>query len=385
MSDDELMERFRAAAQACDTTVFWHPPRSPAEVLREIADEADAMEVTDWDLYAERGPVARLEAEVAELLGKPAAAFFPSGIMAQQAALRVWCDRTGSKRVALPDLSHLLKHEDDGPRRLHGFEFEHLTEGRFTATADGLRELSPGLGAALVEMPLRDAGCLLPSWDDLTALSEAARELGVPLHADGARIWESQPYYDRPLPEIAAQFDSIYVSFYKGLEALAGAALAGPEDVVRDARRWRKRMGGTLFHLTPYAVSALAGLRERLPRMGEYAAWARRLAEELTTRGLRVTPDPPHTNTFLVYVEGVPDEITAQVVEFMEREKTQPCGGWYDAPVPGYALTEVAVHDAALAHDPATVADWIAEVTRRETGSDCGRLRRPGTSGRPAR
>jgi threonine aldolase len=370
VSDDELMERFRAAAKECDTTVFWHPPRTPAEVLREIADEADAMEVTDWDVYAERGPVARVEAEVAELLGKPAAAFFPSGIMAQQAALRVWCDRTGSKRVALPDLSHLLKHEDDGPRRLHGFEFDHLTEGRVTATADALRQLSPGLGAALVEMPLRDAGCLLPSWDDLTALAEAARELGVPLHADGARIWESQPFYDRPLPEIAGQFDSIYVSFYKGLEALAGAALAGPEDVVRDARRWRKRMGGTLFHLTPYAVSALAGLRERLPRMGEYAAWARRLAEELTTRGLRVTPDPPHTNTFLVYVEGLPDEITAQVVEFMEREKTQPCGGWYDAPVPGYALTEVAVHDAALSHDPVTVADWIAEVTGHETAAD---------------
>ena len=195
--------------------------------------------------------------------------------MAQQAALRVWTDRTHSKRVAIPDLSHLLKHEDDGPRRLHGFEFEHLTTGRATATADDLRALGPGLGAALVELPLRDAGCLLPTWEELGELSAAARELGVPLHADGARIWESQPFYDRPLAEIAEHFDSIYVSFYKGLEALAGAALAGPEDVVDEARRWRKRMGGTLFHLTPFAVSALAGLRDRLPRMGEYAAWAR--------------------------------------------------------------------------------------------------------------
>ena len=363
MSDDEPMDRFRAAAKACDTSVFWHPPRTPAQTLRAVADAADELDLTEWDVYAERGPVAQLETQVAELLGKPAAAFFPSGIMAQQAALRVWCDRTGSRRVAIPDLSHLLKYEDDGPRRLHGFEFEHLTEGRVTATADDLRRLSPGLGAALVELPLRDAGCLLPSWDDLTALSAAARELGVPLHADGARIWEAQPYYDRPLAEIAEQVDSLYVSFYKGLEALAGAALVGPEDVVGDARRWRKRMGGTLFHLTPYAVSALAGLRDRLPRMGEYAAWARQLADELTTRGLRVTPDPPHTNTFLVYAEGVPDEITSRVVDFMEREKTQPCGGWSDAPVPGYAQTEVAAHDASLSHDPAQVADWFAEVT----------------------
>ena len=54
--------------------------------------------------------------------------------------------------------------------------------------------LGPGLGAALVELPLRDAGCLLPTWEELGELSEAARELGVPLHADGARIWESQPF-----------------------------------------------------------------------------------------------------------------------------------------------------------------------------------------------
>ena len=154
----------------------------------------------------------------------------------------------------------------------------------------------------------------------------------------------------------------MYVSFYKGLEALSGAALVGPEDVVDEARRWRKRMGGTLFHLTPYAVSALAGLQERLPRMGEYAAWARSLASELSPRGLRPSPDPPHTNTFLVYAEGEADAIVERKIAFMEGKKIEPCGGWWAAPVPGFVTTEVAVHDAALEHDPAQVADWIAEV-----------------------
>ena len=148
MSDDEQMERFRAAAKACRTTVFWHAPRTPAEALRAVADDVEALGLTEWDVYAERGPVAEVERQVAELLGKPAVAFFPSGVMAQQAALRVWTDRTHSKRVAIPDLSHLLKHEDDGPRRLHGFEFEFLTTGRETAKAEGLRALGPGLGAA---------------------------------------------------------------------------------------------------------------------------------------------------------------------------------------------------------------------------------------------
>jgi len=360
--DDELRERLEAASKACDTSVFWHARRTPAQTLRAVADAAEELGIDEWDMYAEKGAVARVEAEVAELLGKPAAALFPSGIMAQQAALRVWCDRTGSKRVAIPDLSHLLKHEDDGPRRLHGFEFDHLTTGPVAATADDLRKLSPGLGAALIELPLRDGGCLLPSWDDLTALSEAAGALGLPLHADGARIWESQGYWGKDLTEVAALVDTMYVSFYKGLEALAGAALAGPEDVVIEARTWRRRMGGTLFHLTPYAVSALAGLKERLPRMGEYAAWARSLAAELTRRGLKVTPDPPHTNTFLVFAEAMPDEIRERKLAFMERERIEPCGGWWESQVPGTSMTEVAVHDAALDHDPAQVATWFAAV-----------------------
>ena len=362
--DDELKQRLEAASKACDTTVFRHPRRTPAEVLRAVADKAEELGIDEWDVYAEKGAVARVEEQVAELLGKPAAALFPSGIMAQQSALRVWCDRTGSTRVAIPDLSHLLKHEDDGPRRLHGFAFDHLTTGPATPTAEGLRRLSPGLGAALIELPLRDAGCLLPSWQDLTALSEAARELGVPLHVDGARLWESQQYWDKPLPEVAGLFDSVYVSFYKGLEGLAGAALAGPEDVIAEARTWRRRMGGTLFRLTPYAVSALAGLTERLPRMGEYAVWARELAAALAERGLKVNPDPPHTNTFQVFAEAEPDDILERQVAFMERERIDPCGGWWAAQVPGMAMTEIAVHGAALDHEPKQVAAWIAELAQ---------------------
>jgi len=362
--DDELKQRLEAASKACDTTVFRHPRRTPAEVLRAVADKAEELGIDEWDVYAEKGAVARVEEQVAELLGKPAAALFPSGIMAQQSALRVWCDRTGSTRVAIPDLSHLLKHEDDGPRRLHGFAFDHLTTGPATPTAEGLRRVSPGLGAALIELPLRDAGCLLPSWQDLTALSEAARELGVPLHVDGARLWESQQYWDKPLPEVAGLFDSVYVSFYKGLEGLAGAALAGPEDVIAEARTWRRRMGGTLFRLTPYAVSALAGLTERLPRMGEYAVWARELAAALAERGLKVNPDPPHTNTFQVFAEAEPDDILERQVAFMERERIDPCGGWWAAQVPGMAMTEIAVHGAALDHEPKQVAAWIAELAQ---------------------
>jgi len=358
----DLDERLRAASRACTTSVIRGTPQTPAESFAELARACAELGIEDWDTYGEGGAVARLEAEVAELLGKPAAVFFPSGVMGQQAALRSWCDRTGSLRVAIPDLSHLLVHEEDGPRLLHGFRFEHLTAGARTPTAADLRALPAGLGAVLVELPLREPGCLLPSWDELVELTEAAHGLDVPLHLDGARLWESQPFYDRPHAEIAGLADSVYVSFYKGLAAAAGAAVAGPADLADELRLWRRRMGGTLFRMAPYAVGALLGLRDHLPRMGDYAAWARALAAELTALGLTVHPEPPHTNTFLVHLAFPAEAVNERLAEFMERTGIRLAGPFRDGAIPGWATTELAVQAAALDHDPGQVAAWWAEL-----------------------
>ena len=311
--------------------------------------------------------MARLETEVAELFGTPAAVFFLSGVAAQQAALRVHCERRRSLRVALPDLAHPLHHETDGPRLLQGFRFEPLTRGWATATADDLTSV-PGaadLGAVMLELPLRDAGCLLPTWEELVSVSEAARGLGVPLHVDGARIWESQPHLDHSLAEIAALSDSTYVSFYKGLGAMSGAAVVCDEPMAAELRAWRQRLGGTTYAMTPYAVSALVGLHEELPSMGDCVAWAQAFAAELVERGLRVQPDPPHTNTFLVFADcpdGASDAITERVIAFMERERVVPSSPWWPARAPGLAMTEVTVQRPALAHDPSTVAGWYADL-----------------------
>lgn len=364
--DDELRARLRVASRGVTQAVGWHQAGSPAEVLRGLADACDELGLEAWDSYGEDGPVARLEAEVAELLGTEAAAYFPSGIMAQQAALRVWCDRSGSRRVALPDLSHLLAHELDGPRLLHGFEVEALTTGAQVPTAAALAAVPGRLGAVLVELPLREAGCLLPTWEELSELSLACRERGVPLHVDGARIWESQPFYGRPLPEIVALCDTIYVSFYKGLGGLAGACLAGSADVLDEARRWRKRMGGTLIKMTPETVSALVGLRDRLPLMGRLVAWAQTMAAALPET-VTVAPGTPQTNTFLLYAAGDPDALNRRLLDFVETRRIVPCPPWRPAVEPGRMTTEVAVSDAALGLDPVEVAGWIGELVASAT------------------
>jgi threonine aldolase len=356
----DFVSRIRDLAATVDDTVFGHPIEKPGATLRRLADIADELEVR-WDSYGARGPVAVLEDQVADLFGRPAA-FFPSGVMAQQSALRVWCDRTGTRRVAMPDLSHLLVHEMDGPRRLHGFEVEHLTRGPEAATAESLRAVVGTLGAVLVELPLRDAGCRLPTWEELVELSESARDRGVALHVDGARIWESQPRWGKPFPEIAALTDSMYVSFYKGLRGLAGAALVGPDDFLAEARVWRTRMGGTLYRSTPEALAALAGLRDLLPRMEECYAWAQVLAAELAELGITPNPSEPHTPTFLLHAAGDEDEVNQRLLAVIERERLQVCGPWWAAREPGRVTTEVVVSTPALAHDPAHVATLLAEV-----------------------
>jgi len=356
----DFVSRFRDLAATVDDTVFGHPAETPGETLRRLADLADEIDGR-WDSYGERGPVAALEDQVADLFGR-AAAFFPSGVMAQQSALRVWCERAGTRRVAMSDLSHLLVHEMDGPRRLHGFEVEHLTRGPEVATAESLRAVVGTLGAVLVELPLRDAGCRLPTWDELAELSACARERGVALHVDGARIWESQPRWGKPFPEIAALTDSMYVSFYKGLRGLAGAALVGSDDFLAEARVWRTRMGGTLYRSTPEALAALAGLRDLLPRMAECYAWAKALAAELAELGITPNPSEPHTPTFLLHAAGDEDEVNERLLSVIERERLQVGRPWWAAREPGRVATEVVVSTPALAHDPARVATLLAEV-----------------------
>ncbi|WP_037666580.1 threonine aldolase family protein, partial [Streptomyces lividans] len=254
------------------------------------------------DMYG-NGVVEALEERTAALLGTEAAAFFPTGTMAQQVALRCWAGRTGNPVVALHGLGHPEQHERNAFSRVGGLHPVRLTDAPRPPTADEVRGFEEPFGALMLELPLREAGYLLPTWEELTEVVEAARERDAVVHFDGARLWECTVHFGRPLAEIAGLADSVYVSFYKSLKGYGGGALAGPRTLVEEAKAWRHRYGGQVFQQFPTALSALAGLERELPRLPSYVAHARVVAAalraSLAAAGLpwaRVHPAVPHTH-----------------------------------------------------------------------------------------
>ena len=322
------------------------------------------------DLYG-NGIVEALEEKVAGLLGKEAAAFFPTGTMAQQVALRCWAGRTGNPTVAVHPLAHPEVHERDAFREVSGLRPVHLTSEPRQPTADEIHGFEEPFGALMLELPLRDAGYVLPTWEELTEAVEAARERDAVVHFDGARLWETTVHFGRPLHEIADLADSVYVSFYKSLQAFGGAALAGPKTLIEEAKTWRHRYGGAVFQQFPTVLSALAGLQRELPRLPEYVTHARVVAaalrEGFAEAGVpwaRVHPEVPHTFDFQVWLPYGVDELSEAAIRQSEETKTALFINPWDEKGPGLSMTEVYVRAAALEWTAADVraaaADFVA-------------------------
>ncbi|MGW7260296.1 threonine aldolase family protein [Streptomyces sp. NPDC054834] len=324
------------------------------------------------DMYG-NGVVAALEERVAALLGTEAAAFFPTGTMAQQVALRCWAGRTGNPTVALHAQAHPEVHERNAFSEVSGLRPVRVTDEPRLPTAAEIRDFEEPFGALMLELPLRDVGFVLPTWEELGEVVAAARERDAVVHFDGARLWETTVHFGRSLDEIAGLADSVYVSFYKSLDGFGGAALAGPRTLVEEAKTWRHRYGGMVFQQFPTALSALVGLERELPRLPEYVRHARVVAaalrEGFAAAGLpwaRVHPEEPHTHEFQVWLPYEPDVLAEAAVRQAEETGTLLFAiGWLRGG-PGLAFTEVVVRAAGLewtaADVKAAVADFVARL-----------------------
>ncbi len=356
---DETSEPSSAELQAlrrsCVRFLHSHGDRSVAAYLAEIPADAET------DFYGMGGVVQELEDEVAQILGKAAVAFFPSGVMAQQIALRIHADRRGRRTVFFHPLCHMEQKELRAYEMLHALVGRPVGEPHRLITVGDLRgerwtgePIAEVPAALLLELPQRDIGGQLPPWEELVDQVDWARGHGAAVHMDGARVWGCESFYGRALAEICERFDTVYVSFYKQLGGLAGAALAGPEDVVAEAKEWRRRHGGMLYGLWPNAASGLASLRTRLPRMAVYQEQALALAEAVRDlAAVEVLPDPPHTPMMHLLLRRDPGAVRTAALELARQERLWTFTRPASTEVPRVCRVELEVGDATLQWTPA--------------------------------
>ena len=346
-----------ALRDTCTRFLAWHGAARAADLLATIPPD------TVTDRYGEGGVVTELESEIMLVLGQPAAVFLPSGTMAQQAVLRVHADRRQRRAVVFHPACHIDVHEGRGYERLHQLTGRPAGEPDRLLTVADLEQVAEPIGSLVIELPQRDLGGQQPDWAALEAQASWARERGAAVHLDGARLWESAAGYGRPPADIAGLFDTVYVSFYKGLGALPGCCVAGPEDIVAEVREWRHRMGGTLFGLWPNAASALSCLARRLPMMPRYLSHTRAIADALRDLpGVTIIPDPPQTPMLHLLLRTTAEDFTAAARRLAAGQGMWTWPGAMSTPDPGTQRVELTVGDATLALRPGEVREIVAAL-----------------------
>jgi len=273
--------------------------RPTAAMRRAMAEAEVGDDVLDGD-----PTVRRLEARVAELLGKEAALFFPSGTMANQTA--VWLLTRPGTEILLDAGSHVVNYEGAGAAALSGVQVRPVQGSGPVMDAAALkaamRPSSPHVlqaSAIAVENTHNGAGGKVLPLRELQAIRDVAREAGLGIHMDGARLWNASAASGTALREFAACADTVMVSFSNGLGAPVGAALAGTRRLMNEGWLVRKRFGGGMRQSGILAAAALHALDNHLARLPEDHANARAFAEVVDGAG-GATVVPPDTNIVMI-------------------------------------------------------------------------------------
>ena len=242
------------------------------------------------DQYGEDPSVNRLQEEIAELLGKEAALFVPSGTMANQIGLKI-LTRPGDE-VVLGDEAHIVWHESGAGAANSGVQFTVVGRGGVFTAADlraaykppGHIVFPPTSLVAIENTHNRGGGVVFPQ-HEAVAVCDAARELGLASYLDGARLFNAAAAGGRSPAELAAPFDLVSVALSKGLGCPVGSLIVGRRDDISRARRARRMFGGAMRQSGILAAAGLYALEHNLARLAEDHANARLLAERLV--GLR--------------------------------------------------------------------------------------------------
>lgn len=269
------------------------------------------------DQYGEDPTTNRLQEVVAELLGKEAALWLPSGTMANQVALRV-LTRPGDDVIVSREC-HAVWHETGGSAANSGVQFTEIGS-RGTFTVDDFAVACKPRGHAIyppttlleIENTHNRSGGIVFPQPQVVALCATARERGVATFLDGARLWNAAVASGLALTELAAPFDLVAVALSKGLGAPGGSLLAGSRELIERATRYRRMFGGAMRQTGIYAAAGLYAIEHHRARLAEDHANARRIAQVLADNP-RVDIDLATVQTNIIVFrlrEGAPDAAT---------------------------------------------------------------------------
>jgi len=316
-------QEIQALRRSCHASLTGHVQPEPADEFAAMAQWCAHHQVAH-DAYGDGALVQGFEEQVAALLGMEAAVFCITGTMAQATALRLACTARGNRLVALHPTSHILKHERSNFQLLDHFHALQIGDPYRPWTVNDLKALPEPIAAAQYELPLREIGGQLPTWEALQDIKAYCQAQNIHLHMDGARLWEAASGFGQSLRDIAAGFDSVYVSFYKGIGGMGGAMLLGSTRFIAQARAWMQRQGGNVYRRSPYVVSAAMQFEKRLAEMPAYfqrTVWLYRLLKSYP----RFAPNPgaPHCNMLHLYLP-----VTSAQANAMRNQIARENGVW---------------------------------------------------------
>ncbi|MFI4882902.1 MAG: threonine aldolase family protein [Phycisphaerales bacterium JB064] len=280
----------------------------PTEAMREAMARASV-----GDDVQEGDPTVRaLEARVAEMLGKEAAIYVPSGTMANLLAIKTQT-RPGDE-IVVHDQAHIYHWETGGYAAIAGCSIRMVPGERGVFTPQTLRRAvrfedqhcPPTTFVAIENTHNKGGGHVWPV-EAIDAIAAEAKELGLRFHVDGARLWNAHIASGQPLSRLVRDANSVSVCFSKGLGAPVGSALAADAKTISLARRWRKMLGGSMRQAGVIAAGAMHALDHHVERLTEDHAHARLLAEAVS-RCPGMALDPAGVETNIVFARMSPDE-----------------------------------------------------------------------------
>ncbi len=326
----------------------------PTPAMRRAMAEA---EVGD-DQYGDDPTVNRLEALAAETLGKEAAVFVSSGTMGNLAAVLTHCGR--GQEVIMGSECHIYHYESGGTATLGGLPWHVLPNTRWgridtDAIAGAIRttiEGHPLTGVLCLENTHNRCGGIAIPAADIKAMADVAHAASVPVHLDGARVFNAAAALGVPVRELVQDVDSVQFCFSKGLAAPVGSIIVGSAAFIKRARATRRILGGAMRQAGVIAAAALVGLTEMVERLPEDHTRARRLAEGLAEiPGINVDLETVQTNIIYYTLDPANADFAPRLREAGIIHNGGPKGGRF---VTHYQITDADI-DATLAAARKTV------------------------------